>query len=505
MAKPIYEKRSLPGKGIGLVATQYIPNGTRILSESPLITGFDGVPIKVLGNCITEQFNNLDKHQQQEFLSLHNIRLYSNTLQQYCGIYSTNAIPLHEPSSADELLHHSYKGGVFLNACRINHSCRENAVVNWNDNIKRLTVTASKDISKDEEITIYYIELRNHRKARRAILLKDFKFECECSLCSLPPKQRKDSDRQLNEIIKLMSLAQGRHAETKWSNPQRTLHEFDQAIRLFNEQGIGDIAKVRLFIQAAQLSISYCDLARGKIFAERARSEWIRVFGSDCTELHRWGHLAEDPSKYEYYGRSSAWRSAINAVPPGLDNEEFEDWLWKREKLDRLQLIANFRERTTFTSIRGLPLPDNDDYYDSNEIGNRRARFHWCFFGKITHFTKFGDSAMALEDIDGAEVKLVFNTEEKGRELPAELVRIGYTIAIINASSHNFIDDEGNNVQIGILHDDELLLKIFPISIQNLFALNNRVQKFSKELDGIRTCHGCGLQGGWMEGKGAQG
>ena len=35
-------------------------------------------------------------------------------------------------------------------------------------------------------------------------------------------------------------------------------------------------------------------------------------------------------------------------------------------------------------------------------------------------------------------------------------------------------------------------MQIFPLSLHELLALNDQVQQFSIELDGIRTCHGCG-------------
>lgn len=36
--------------------------------------------------------------------------------------------------------------------------------------------------------------------------------------------------------------------------------------------------------------------------------------------------------------------------------------------------------------------------------------------------------------------------------------------------------------------------QIFPVSLNKLLALSDRVQKFSKETNGTRTCHGCDRQ-----------
>ncbi|OCK83189.1 hypothetical protein K432DRAFT_192669 [Lepidopterella palustris CBS 459.81] len=36
------------------------------------------------------------------------------------------------------------------------------------------------------------------------------------------------------------------------------------------------------------------------------------------------------------------------------------------------------------------------------------------------------------------------------------------------------------------------MIKIFPVSLHHLLAINDLIQQFSTETDGLRTCHGCG-------------
>ncbi|KAF7862620.1 hypothetical protein EAF04_007493 [Stromatinia cepivora] len=510
MVDSIYVKRHIPGKGLGLVATQDIPKGTRILSEVAFLIAPNTATRDELRISLVRQWEAFSEDQRQEFLSFHNTKSYGNLHERLCGIYSINALPLQEINNSDEKANLSSgpqlqtsRGGIFLDASRINHACDENAVTNWNEAIQQLTVTASKDIHKDEEITIYYLAIRNHRKFRRANLQEKFQFLCSCRLCSLPPKERKDSDRQLNEIIRLRSLICGRSGESawSWSRAQRKLHELDELVCLYKEQNI-DIATLSyVLIRAADLAICHSDLARGKIFAERAISGFTTVYGSDCAELEKWGPLVNNPSKYKLYGRSREWSRAIDAVPAGLNAREFEDWLWRRrDRLHSGEQITDFRSRTIFPSIRDLPFPYHGAYYDRNEKGYYRARVHWCFFGEITHTSKFGISALAVKDIDGKEIKLVFDTEEKGEELPPGLVRENHTVSIINAQPYKFpVEDDNCGGKVGIRHDDELLLKIFPLSLQELFALNDLVQQFSKKINGVRKCHGCGKESAAME------
>lgn len=92
-----YVLKDVPGKGRGLIATERIPKGTRILSEQPVVTipegRFDHEWLKI---HIVQQVNALDERQQQSFYSLHNIYPYQNVSEQWLGIIRTNSFPIEE-------------------------------------------------------------------------------------------------------------------------------------------------------------------------------------------------------------------------------------------------------------------------------------------------------------------------------------------------------------------------------------------------------------------------
>jgi len=115
-------------------------------------------------------------------------------------------------------------------------------------------------------------------------------------------------------------------------SPLRTLRYFDQRVRLYNEQGREDVGFAQAFVNAAQLVIANSDLARGRIFAEKAASVWKTTLGGDSTQAIKHGALAQDPSKYELYGNSMKWKTKVDEAPQGLEPSDFEDWLWRREK-----------------------------------------------------------------------------------------------------------------------------------------------------------------------------
>ena len=207
---------------------------------------------------------------------MHNIHPYRDAAERYLGICSNKLLACRSRSEI--------KGAIFLEACRINHACDNNAQKNWNEKIKRHTVHALRDIDKGEEITITYLSPLKNRTARQKALQEKFGFTCLCHLCSLPPEQSQESDRRLEEIHRLDGVIDQLGTEGILVSPLRTLRYFDQQVRLYNEQRREDVGFAQAFVNAAQLAIGNSDLARGRIFAERAASVWKTTLGGDSTE-----------------------------------------------------------------------------------------------------------------------------------------------------------------------------------------------------------------------------
>lgn len=478
---PMYALRAVPGKGKGLVATEKISKGTRILSEEPIITVPPyGPDSQQLRTSICQQVDALSEHQRRAFLSMHNLHAYRNAAEQYIGIIRTNALPIETNES---------EGGIFLEACCINHACDNNAQKHWNENIKRHTVHALRYIDKGEEITIYYLGVHKNREARNKALQTKFGFVCSCRLCSLPPEQSQESDRRLDEIYRLDGLIGRGGIEGIVSSPLRSLRYVDQQVGLYNEQGPDDAGLPRAFLDAAQIAIANGDLARGRIFAERAVSGWWTSHGGDSMEVMEHGTLARDPSKHKLSGISMKWKTTVDEAPLGLEPSDFEDWLWKREKPKHTGQLADLRSHATFPGFIDLPDENNVDldFYESSDVATYRPRRHWCFLGEIVDFATLVRLQMEIKDVDGRKIPLYFYTDDRGSELAPALVQRGYTVAILYAQRHAFMFDKP-----GIRHEEPRLLKIFPLSLHELLALNDQVQQFSTEVDRMRMCHGCG-------------
>ncbi|KAI9862945.1 MAG: hypothetical protein M1813_004118 [Trichoglossum hirsutum] len=227
-------------------------------------------------------------------------------------------------------------------------------------------------------------------------------------------------------------------------------------VRLYNEQGREDVGFAQAFVNAAQLAIANSDLARRRIFAERAVSVWKTTLGGDSTQAIKHGALAQDPSKYELFG---------------ISMNDFEDWLWRREKPKALGQLANLRSRATFPGFNDLP-DENDvdpDFYESSDMVTYRPRRHWCFLGEIVDFTTLHHLEIETKDVDSGKIPLHFYTDGRGSELAPAQVRSGYTVAILYAKRHVFKFGDP-----GIRHEDPRMIKVFPLSLDKLLALNDQ-------------------------------
>ncbi|KAG9241480.1 SET domain-containing protein 5 [Calycina marina] len=391
-----------------------IPKGTRILCEKSIIFTPQYVTGPQLQKPICQQVEALNKHQQEAFLTLHNIHPFNDPAEQYLGMAQTHCF---------QILTDGIDGGVFLEASLIDHACNNNSQRSWDERIKKHAVRAL-----------------NRKEIQEALLAK-FGFECSCRLCSLPLKQGQESDQRLKKVHHLERLI------------SQTLRWIDQHAQLYDEQGPGDAILSWVFFNAAQIAIANGDLARGRIFAEMALTRWRTSYGSDCKSVGQYGDVAKDLSKLHLHGMSKNWQTALDDVPYGLEPGEFEDWLWRRDKSKVPQSPiqpANLRIRAIFPGFDGLP-SDNFTDLESHKIR------HWCFLAEIVDVI---DVLLRLQfdirDIDGNTVPLYFYTDKRGRdkELDNRLVKNGHTVAIFYVRRHAFAYDKP-----GIHHEDPKLMK----------------------------------------------
>lgn len=316
---PVYNIVPIEGKGHGAVSTTNIKRGTRIVSESPLITvprlSLPGGGHQALDSSITRQLQTLSKDDQRKFFGLHNnyVGKLSSPIK---GIIKTNAMPL----GANAIV-----GGVFPQCARFNHSCNSNATYTWNENIQQECIYAIRDIPANVEITVSYLsdtEVWLASPARRAHLLDAFGFECRCTdVCALPDDQRRVLD-QRSETLGRLDGAVG-DGRLIMDNPARAL----QHCKTLAESGLVDHRLSRAYYDAFQVCVTHSDFARAAVMARLAAEEKEVCAGPGAAEELR--VYEKRPESHRLAGLSKKWRSqAKHRREPGSDG--FQQWLWMR-------------------------------------------------------------------------------------------------------------------------------------------------------------------------------
>ncbi|XWX00673.1 hypothetical protein V2A60_008774 [Cordyceps javanica] len=309
--------REIPGKGKGIVATTKIPKGTRILAESPLFIVQKKQPNpQVAGVDICREIERLSDKQKQDFFALHNS--HENRHIPELGICKTNALPL--GSDATE-------GGLFLQASRINHSCRHNAQNTWNERLNKITIHGFRDIEEGEEITISYLSESSKYADRQIRLESAFGFRCSCELCIMPSGHRLQSDERLSKIESLdRKIGDGRSII---STPLASLCAARSLLQLLEEEGIADARVPRVYYDAFQIAIANGDQARARVLAQRAKDAWVILQGDDGPDATLLGKYADSPASHRLFGTADKWKQAVAKVPRELNAQDFESWLWK--------------------------------------------------------------------------------------------------------------------------------------------------------------------------------
>lgn len=314
-----FEVKEIPGKGKGLFARADISKGTRILCEKPLLT-FESMSPKHLEPTLAGKLKAMTKTEQRQFFSLHN-----NFPGRYVlsGIVKTNALPCGPGSSM---------GGVYPAICLINHSCLANSHNNWNDNEKHETIHAIRPIKAGEEITIPY-DHGGPSTTRRAFLKEAFGFDCKCSTCMLPPLELRESDARRLAIERLDdSIGDPSRMLAK---PAESLGDCLSLLQTLEKEfdGHTGIHTCRLYYDAFQICVAHGDQARASTFADRAYKDRVCCEGEDSPTTQRVKSLSLKPTDHMSYGSCSMkWKTKKSMIPQGLDESQFEAWLFRRQR-----------------------------------------------------------------------------------------------------------------------------------------------------------------------------
>ncbi|KAL2042800.1 hypothetical protein N7G274_004559 [Stereocaulon virgatum] len=282
----LYEIKIVTNKGIGMFATHFIPRGTRILREPPLL---------LLEKCHGEEiyhvplkFQQLSPTAQASYLSLAattnaerdpgrlewlqilsatsihaELDLSMDIRQRILQIFETNSF------SADA------GSAIVYEASRMNHSCTPNVYHNWNAALGErgeLTVHAIRDILPGEEILTSYINICAYQFARQEQLNR-YGFQCDCAACDMQTQFGRDSEERrrrlcvVNRKVVERCLWPGR---SEMGDDGGTLDAVVEIIELLRAEGVVHMELTRHYRLAYPITAMLGNFAQACIWAEKA-------------------------------------------------------------------------------------------------------------------------------------------------------------------------------------------------------------------------------------------
>ncbi|CAG8954290.1 hypothetical protein HYFRA_00005911 [Hymenoscyphus fraxineus] len=184
----IWYTKSLPGKGIGMLAKKNLEWGDLILESNPVLIVNSA---KTLGRKVGEEI--LGRAVEQLGVETRNAYL---RLSRGLGVESVKMQDILKSNTFEVQVGWLMHLAIFLEPARLNHDCAPNAQYYVDSETLTLYVKAVRPIAEDEEITISYTSPFQKAAARQEHLHQAFHFTCSCNLCTTS----EESDKSLAEI-----------------------------------------------------------------------------------------------------------------------------------------------------------------------------------------------------------------------------------------------------------------------------------------------------------------
>ncbi|KAJ7747769.1 hypothetical protein B0H16DRAFT_1554505 [Mycena metata] len=203
-----YRLSPTPGKGHGLFSTYRIRANDLIICERPLtlVPAWMRISVRFLREMTDQEKAQMQLYEWEQQLKVLFDRLHpdyqaafvklANSHQRdgsgpIAGIMRTNGLGVKclQTGRYPEEEQRKYRKGIYTAVCkeisRLNHSCCPNTTWHFDLPTFSFQLFATRDIAKDEELTISYIGLGEPAKDRQ-LALEPYGFQCTCPACLAP-------------------------------------------------------------------------------------------------------------------------------------------------------------------------------------------------------------------------------------------------------------------------------------------------------------------------------
>ncbi|KAF2402643.1 SET domain-containing protein [Trichodelitschia bisporula] len=289
---PPYEARTLPGRGIGLIANRTLHRGDHIFSNTPVLLVQESISedffLKDHGPFHAEAVERLPERSRAAFMNL-------------CGHFGGDPVQDIINTNSFEVVMFDDEDDVPFNMVvseisRLNHACRPNAHYVFDNTTLTHRVHALRTIQPGEELTISYIDPVLPRAVRLESLKHSWGFKCSCKHCRLPDDEAAISDARIARIQNLTEELKN-YESTARASPESAVELVD----LYEEERLwAPIAEA--YTLAALEWNGDGNVGTARVFAKAAVESGLLYGGRADDDVREMERLVEDPTTHWSWG-----------------------------------------------------------------------------------------------------------------------------------------------------------------------------------------------------------
>ncbi|KAK5121467.1 hypothetical protein LTR85_005300 [Meristemomyces frigidus] len=305
-ASRLYELRHTDDKGYALYATAFIPIGTRIICEGPLIRLAENqVHLAWAPYC------RLSKKQKAAYDKLHYFKpehMDLESVSRSCLINGPNddlneieieRLVAEQVRVMGTFAANNFATGrglsVFETAARLNHSCVPNVHHSFNPTLQKQTVHAVRDIHPGEELVTTYLGGQGSyfiHSQRMDMLYQGYGFTCTCPACSDTTgisDTRRDALATLAWGLQRFIEGAGHGEPYVPATSGTALQQAETIVRLLIEEGLVSIELIKAYRTASTQALNMKDFSKAIEYAYNEAEVERNCLGTELDDLKKLG------------------------------------------------------------------------------------------------------------------------------------------------------------------------------------------------------------------------
>ncbi|KAI1855795.1 hypothetical protein JX265_012240 [Neoarthrinium moseri] len=255
-----FEIEDVPNKGKGVIATEDFKQWQTVMVDFPAVIApmdlFEAVSPEQGRHLIQNAIERLPVAKKAAILSL----AAGSEGGMVQGILNTNSFGIN--------FEQNQYIALFPTGSRVNHDCRANVFWRYSHASMTMEFVALQDISAGDEIAYGYIPLGGIREERQE-LLRQWGFNCSCSLCLAPASEVAKSDAARTRIQTIADRLRSAKANKKG----KLTRLVSEMLHLVDQEGLGPQLVVWYdLISRAYLQVD--DFENAELYADLADQTW---------------------------------------------------------------------------------------------------------------------------------------------------------------------------------------------------------------------------------------